>query len=483
MKEAFRRTVVGGALVALVAVTAVLFYGLQLGAIGTAYKAKVVCSGVFVSQRDVGSLLDTDLSADDLAILRYVDVQVDRESREVTAALFGLVGRKAAYREGQGCVVVHGEAANPATPRAVGSPERSRDQTVVDTLATRDGLPPALDQSRLDAALEWAFSEPDPASLRRTRAVVLVHKGRIVGERYARGFTKDTPLLGWSMTKGVINALVGVLVKEGKIALDDAVPVPEWRGSSDPRRKITFDHLLRMTSGLQFKEDYSNPLADVTYMLLGVPDMAAYAAAKPVEAEPGARWSYSSGTTNIIAYAIRQVVGDSSYLEFPRRALFDRLGMTSALMETDAAGTFVGSSFMYATARDWARLGLLYLYDGVWSGQRVLPEGWVAYTRSPAPNVPDPQYGAHVWLQVPKEYRCGSTGRSLPADTFHAIGHEGQFVTIIPSRELVLVRLGFTRYPCAWDHPQFVQLALEGIADGKPANASLQGTRPGTARR
>lgn len=483
MKKAYKRAVVGVAVVALVVAIAVLFYGLQLGAIGTAYKAKVVCSGIFVSQRDAGSLLDTDLSADDLAILRHVDVQVDRESREVTAALFGLAGRRAVYREGQGCVVIHRKAANPATPRAVGSTERLRDQeAVVDALATRDRPPPALDQSRLDAALEWAFSEPDPASLRRTRAVVLVYKGRLVGERYAHGFTKDTPLLGWSMTKGVINALVGVLVKEGKIALGDAVPIPEWRGSSDPRRKITFDHLLRMTSGLQFNEDYSNPLADVTYMLFGVPDMAAYAAAKPVEAEPGARWSYSSGTTNIIAYAIRQVIGDSSYLEFPRRALFDRLGMTSALMETDAAGTFVGSSFMYATARDWARLGLLYLYDGVWLGQRVLPEGWVAYTRSPAPNAPDRQYGAHMWLQIPKEYRCGSDDRSLPADTFHAIGHEGQFVTIIPSRELVLVRLGFTRYPCAWDHQQFVQLALEAIADGKPANTSLQGTRQRTAR-
>lgn len=478
MRKAYKRAVVGVVVVALVVATAVLFYGLRLGAIGTAYKAKVVCSGIFVSRRDTGSLLDIDLSADDLAILRHIDVQVDRESREVMAALFGLAGRRAVHREGQGCVVIHREAANPATPRAVGFPERLRDQeTVVDTLATRDGLPLALDQNRLDAALEWAFSEPDPASLRRTRAVVLVHKGRIVGERYARGFTKDTPLLGWSMTKGIINALVGVLVKEGKIALGDAVPIPEWRGSSDPRRKITFDHLLRMTSGLQFNEDYSNPLADVTYMLFGVPDMAAYAAAKPVEAEPGARWSYSSGTTNIIAYAIRQVIGDSSYLEFPRRALFDRLGMASALMETDAAGTFVGSSFMYATARDWARLGLLYLYDGVWLGQRVLPEGWVAYTRSPALNAPDRQYGAHMWLQIPKEYRCGSDGRSLPADTFHAIGHEGQFVTIIPSRELVLVRLGLTRYPCAWDHQQFVQLALEAIAGGKPANASLQGTR------
>lgn len=482
MKNAYKWAVVGVAVVTLV-VTIAGFYGLQLAAIGTAYKAKIICSGIFVSRREARSLLDTDLSADDLALLRYIDVQVDRESREVTAAFFGLAGRKAVYREGQGCAVMHTETANPATQRAGGSSERLRDhEVVIDAIATRDRLPRAMDRSRLDGALEWAFSEPDPAFLRRTRAVVVIYKHRLVAERYAPGFTKDTPLPGWSMTKSVINALVGVLVKEGKISLGDAVPIPEWRRSGDPRRKITFDHLLRMTSGLQFNENQSNPLADVTYMLLGVPDVGAYAAAKPFEAEPGARWSYSSGTTNIIAYAIRQIVGDSSYLEFPRRALFDRVGMTSAVMETDAAGTFVGSSFMYATARDWARLGLLYLYDGVWSGQRVLPEGWVAYTRSPAPNAPDQQYGAHVWLQIPKEYRCGSESRSLPPDTFHAIGHEGQFVTIIPSRELVLVRLGFTRYPCAWDHQQFVHLVLEAIADGKPANTSLQGTRQGPAR-
>jgi CubicO group peptidase (beta-lactamase class C family) len=204
-------------------------------------------------------------------------------------------------------------------------------------------------------------------------------------------------------------------------------------------------------------------------MLLGAQDAAAYAIAKPLEAQPGTRWSYSSGTTNVIAYAIRQIVGDSDYAEFPRRELFERLGMTSAVMETDAAGTFVGSSFMYATARDWARLGLLYLRDGVWAGQRILPEGWVEYTRTPAPNAAEDQYGAHFWLRIPKEFRCGSNGPPLPADAFHAIGHEGQFVTIVPSRDLVIVRLGFTRYPCAWDHRKFVNLILGAIGNESPA--------------
>jgi CubicO group peptidase (beta-lactamase class C family) len=336
---------------------------------------------------------------------------------------------------------------------------------MTDDVAGR-GTAPATLEHRLAAPVAWAFSEPDPAVPRRTRAVVIVHKGRLIAERYGPGFTKDTPLLGWSMTKTVVNALVGILVEQGKMSPGDPVPIREWSGAGDPRGKITVDHLLRMTSGLQFREDYGDPLADVIYMLLGVPDAAAYAASKPLEAEPGTRWKYSSGNTNILAYAIRQVVGEAGYAEFPRRALFDRIGMTSAVMETDASGTFVGSSFMYATARDWARLGLLYLQDGVWAGRRILPEGWVRYTRSPTPSASRQQFGAHVWLQGG---RYGRGGHRLPADTFHAIGHEGQFVTVIPSRDVVIVRLGLTRYHRAWPHGQFVNMVLDALADDAPA--------------
>ncbi len=483
MKTLYRRAIMGIVVVALGAAITVPFYGVRLAAIGTAYTAKILCSGVFVSQRDPQSILGSDLSADDLSILRNIDVKVDRGLQEVTASLFGFAKRKAVHNKGRGCTVDLGDVAKSATPRHDGSLDRVPGQrAVTDQIEAVDKLAPELDQGRLNTALDWAFSEPNPVLPRRTRAVVVVHKGRIAAERYAQGFTKETALIGWSMAKSVVNGLVGILVKEGKISLRDTVPIAAWQGTGDPRRNITWDQLMRMSSGLQFDEDYDNPLADVTYMLLGVPDAAAYAAAKPLEAEPGVRWSYSSGTTNVIAYAIRQVVGDSNYLEFPRRALLGELGMTSAVIETDAAGTFVGSSFMYATARDWARFGLLYLYDGVWLGKRILPEGWVAYTRTPVPSAPEQQYGAHFWLHIPMEYRCGSEDRRpLPADVFHAIGHEGQFVTIIPSRELVLVRLGLTRSPCAWNHHAFVDLVLAAIADGKPANTALQGMRHKTA--
>ena len=450
-------------MVALAVAIAALAYALRLAAIGTAYAAKILCSGIFVSQRDAASLLDTDVAADGLSFLRSLDVRVDRGAREVTATFFGFAARKAVYREGRGCAVLHAGVAELA-PRSEGSPNRAREErAVVDELDAVGRLPPEVDRRRLDAALEWAFADADPARPRRTRAVVVLYKGRLVAERYAVPFTKDTPLAGWSMAKSVVNALVGILVKEGKMSLRDPASIPQWRGSNDPRGRITLEQLLRMSSGLQFHENYSNPLADVTYMLFGAPDAAAYAAAMPLEAEPGTHWSYSSGTTNIITYAIRQIVGDSGYLEFPRRALFDRLGMRSAVMETDAAGIFVGSSFMYATARDWARFGELYLRDGMWEGRRILPEGWVAYTRTPAPNAPDQRYGAHFWLRTSAGQGCRNEAPPYPADAFHAVGYEGQYITIIPSRELVIVRLGLTRYACAWDQQRFVDLVSKAL--------------------
>ncbi len=315
----------------------------------------------------------------------------------------------------------------------------------------------------MQAALDWAFSEPDPEHLRRTRAVVIVYKGQIVGERYAAGFDKNTPLIGWSMTKSVMNALVGILVGQGKLSLTDQVKVPEWQEPINGRSEITLNHLLHMSSGLDFDEDYKTPLTDATYMLLRVPDMAAYAANKKLAAEPGSRWSYSSGTTNIISRIIRRTVGESDYLSFPRRALFEPLGMNSAVMEPDASGTFVGSSFMYATARDWGQFGQLYLQNGIWKGKRILPEGWVEYTMTSAPQAPYQEYGAHFWLKIPKQYASGGYINRLPEDAFHAVGHEGQFVTIIPSSDLVIVRLGLSRFASAWQHDKFVSKVLEAI--------------------
>jgi len=447
--------------VLLVALTLGLWRAHDIVTLGVAYKAKMVCSGIFVSARELNAVV-ADLQIDDLAMLERIGVSVDLPTRTVTASAFGLITRRAVSRDGLGCALVL-DGLTPPQP-AASTPDASGLRVPVQRI---DEMPESTkhegtERGELDLVVDRAFSEPDLMRPRRTLAVVVVHRGQIIAERYGAGVRPDTPQIGWSMTKSVMNALVGILVKDRRLTVRAPAPIPDWHTPDDPRRAITLDDLLRMRSGLRFDEDMSNPSADVMRTLLGVDDAARYATDKNLTDAPGTRWHYSSGTTNIISRAIRNVLADDElYWRFPRQALFDRIGMTSAVLETDAAGTFVGSSYMYATARDWARFGLLYAQDGVWNGERILADGWVKYTTSPAPADPERRYGAHFWLEIPDEYRGPHEG--VPADAFHAAGHEGQFVTIVPSRQLVIVRLGRTRRPKAWDHSAFVADVLAAL--------------------
>lgn len=445
-------------LVVLVSAALALAHGTQLIGIGAAYKAKMLCSEVFVAGRDVQEVV-ADLEIDDLEVLRIIKDSVDRKGMTSTASFFGLVKRTAEYREGRGCSILFGSR-NESRLREVRRGDLQQAHGTGVASNSPEDLPTDLNL-QLAAAIAAAFEEPDAAHLRRTRAIVVVHSGRVVAERYAPGFGPDTPLPGWSMTKSVLSALVGVVAHQHDVSLDASVPIAEWQGPGDPRASISWRHLLNMSSGLRFDEELANPLADATRMLLAERDMAAFAARKDLLATPGTRWQYSSGSSNIVSLALRNLLGEEEYRGFPRRALFDRIGMSSALIESDASGTLVGSSFMYATARDWARFGMLYLRNGIWNGERILPEGWVGFTTTPAPADTREAYGAHFWLSVPDEYNAGSV--RLPPDAFHAVGHEGQFVTVIPSRDVVVVRLGRTRYAHAWDHGVFVQTVLRTV--------------------
>ena len=469
MKTYTKRILWGVVVVVLLLIGCGLFYVLPMAAVGAGYKAKILCSGVFVSKRDAESVLNEDLA---LASMKLIDARVDQEARTATATAFGgLVTRKAIFREGLGATLVVGISEEELRAQAVGdlatAPPNQQDLPwPTGDLITSEEPPAGVDLQKLADALDKAFSEPYPDRPRLTRAVVVVYDGQIVAERYAPGFTRDTPLLGWSMTKSVTNALVGILVGQGKLAVDEPAPVPEWSGPDDPRGAITLDQMLRMSSGLEFGEIYEDPRSDVCLMLFSVRDAAAYAADKPLETDPGGKWYYSSGTTNIISRIVRHAVGGThaDYFAFPRRALFDRIGMRSAVIEPDPAGTFVGSSYMYATARDWARFGLLYLQDGVWEGERILPEGWVDYSRKPTPGSDRGVYGAHFWLNptgTPAE--LAEPAQRLPADLYQCSGHEGQSVTIIPSRNTVIVRLGLTQDPEAWNLDSFIVDVLEAV--------------------
>lgn len=418
---------------------------LELLNLGAAYKAKLLCSSVFVAGRDEGAVLDEDLAVEDLWPLRWLPVRLSREQGRVIAGVPLIARQTAVFRPGLGCVLTHG-GSFPVTGAGPVSPSRTS---------------PVVDQSNLDNVLDWAFAEPDAEHRRRTRAVVVMQDGRVVGERYAAGFGSETPLAGWSLAKLVVNAMAGIAVGQGRVRIDAPLDLPEWRG--DERAGITLGQLLQMSSGLAFTEEYGDPLQDVTRMLMLEPDAGAFAAGKPLVARPGSRWYYASGTSNIISRYLRSVLGSAEYDEFPRRALFGPLGMDSAVLEQDAAGHFVSSSFMYATARDWARLGQLYLQGGEWEGRRLLPKGWVEASVLPAPAAPDQEYGSHIWLKVPDSYRR-KPPLAVPADAFHAIGFEGQFITVIPSRRAVLVRLGLTRAVGAWPQDEFIGRVLAALA-------------------
>ncbi|WP_455731115.1 serine hydrolase domain-containing protein, partial [Burkholderia stabilis] len=289
---------------------------------------------------------------------------------------------------------------------------------------------------------------------------------QVIAERYAPGISADTPLPGWSMTKTVTAALVGMLVAQHKLSPDASALLPEWRGNGDPRAAITLDELLRMTSGLRFNEDYDDPLSDVAVMLFTQPDTARFASAKPLVAAPGTRWDYSSGTSAIVARVMREAMAGSEadYLAFPRRALFAPLDMRSAVFEPDASGTLGSPSYLYASARDWARFGQLLLQDGEWNGQRLLPQGWVRYLTRATPLSPRQEFGAHLWVKVPEPFNDRDPHAiAMPADAFHAVGHEGQFVSVVPSRQLVVVRLGLSRPESAWNHEAFLARVLDAV--------------------
>jgi CubicO group peptidase (beta-lactamase class C family) len=315
----------------------------------------------------------------------------------------------------------------------------------------------------VQAVVDRAFQEPNPSRLRRTHAVVVVHDGDIVAERYARGVGPDTPLPGWSMAKSVLNALVGILIDEGRLSIESKELLPVWR-SPDARAVISLEDLLRMRSGLRFSEMYSNPWSDVLWMLFNAPDAAGYAASRPLRAPPGSVWSYTSGTTNILSSIVRRTVGESAYPSWPRRALFDRIGMTSAVVERDASGTFIFSSFMLATARDWARYGQLWADGGQCGDRAILSRDWTRFSTTPTVQSADGRFGAHWWLKLNPEIGGDDpVAASIASDAFFAIGHEGQTLTVIPSRRLVIVRLGAAIYIDAWNQAEFVAAIQDAV--------------------
>ncbi len=415
----------------------------------TGNAAKRMCSCVYIADRTAESVAEND---NNFSILSYADATVDKSQKIATATVFGMAKQVAVYREGLGCALVSegydidrlqattASALQASLPMAATSTWPMGNQLI-------DSLLPAFDKTKLNAAMAAAFEKP----ANKTRAVVVLKDGQLIGEQYATGFDKDTPILGWSMTKSITSALVGILVKEGKIKINEPVDIPEWK--EDERSAITMNNLLQMSSGLKWGEVYTT-ISDVTKMLGLEGDMYQQAISVPLEVAPDTKFYYSSGTTNIVAGLLKkQFDRVEDYWAFAHMALLDKIGMHSAVMEPDASGTFVGSSYCFATPRDWAKFGQLYLNDGVWQGERILPEGWVDYSRTPA-NASEKGYGAFFWLNADGQLA------DVPKDMYACNGFQGQRVFILPSQNLVVVRMGLSDVG-AFDFNEFLKEIIE----------------------
>jgi len=407
------------------------FFPPELFRVGTAYAAKIVCSNTFIAGRDPAEVLAKDVQAPGHPLLKYVSFEKGDDS--ITTRLFGFTAVETAlYRPGLGCAIL---------------PDGNIDAARAVALATV----PKVETSDLEWPLGDEVSKPLSAPVQALlndaalagpdmRAIVVVKDGRIIGERYGAGFSETTPLMGWSMTKTVTAALAGIRIGEGKLAYDQAGLFPAW---TDDRAKIKVSDLMAMQSGLDLEETYGD-VNDVTRMLFLEPDQARFVEGKPLEAQPGEKWEYTTGSAVLLSRVWMNTFTDpKEALAYPRKALFDRIGMTSAVMEPDEAGTYSGGSLMYATARDWARFGMLLAGNGMWDEEQVLPPEFMSRVSTPTTLSGGVYTGGMAWKMASGE-RKGEGVAAIPADTYWANGHDGQSLAIVPSERLVVLRLGLT---------------------------------------
>lgn len=420
------------------ATAAVIFRPDRAVRVATGFVAHNLCVKAFVSGLDPKAAFAEVSDRGGIRRLRYLlGYRLDATAKTVEASTLGLFRSRAAFHEGQGCIVLHGSQ----QPYLLRSDLQALKVPKTPPLLPDIAGPAVVEPSdpALKAALDHAFEEPAAPPFRRTKAVVVVHDGRVIAERYAAGVGVDTPLLGFSMTKAVVNALIGILTQQGLVTPSMPAPIPEWRAASDPRREIEVEHLMRMTSGLALDE--TNSGFDPSSRMSLHDDMAGFAVKAGLIAPPGTRWHYSSATTQLLARIVRDSVGGPEQtLAFAWRELFNPLGMRNVTLEFDGVGTLQGSSWMLASARDWARFGLLYLHDGVVGGKRLLHEDWVDFCIAASPGS---DYAAGFWTNRSEHENAKARVRlGIPHDAFFASGDLGQRIVILPSHNLVIVRLG-----------------------------------------
>ena len=419
---------------------AIVWYAWPRFPLISGYGAKNMASAYFLQHRSKADILKEDLNDFPFSLGTFI---INESDSSVTGSVWGLANRKAIYRKGIGSTLVNDFTEQEIKARSFNLPPKPlvngdtavwpNGDIIVDT------IPAGVNNTLLQQAVSNVMLDSPGNKPAYTRAVLVIYDGQIVSEKYAPGFNEHTVMLGWSVSKSLIAAMIGVLVKEGKLKLDAPAPVLEWKNTA--KENITLKQLLQQTTGLDFKEEYTGP-SEVTNMLFNRGDMAAFTAGLPLKYKPGTIFNYSSGNTNILSRMIRQTVGEKDYAGFVYR-FFHKINMYSVILEPDASGTYIGSSYSYATARDFARFGLLYYNNGRWNNEQVLPVEWVKESTIASEADERKHYGYQFWLNgYDKESPSQRWYPDAPSDMFFADGYGGQDIYIIPSKKLVVVRLG-----------------------------------------
>jgi CubicO group peptidase (beta-lactamase class C family) len=396
------------------------------------FASKSVASGHFIDNRSLETIQKGD---NDIDKVDWATNEINDLEKFATSTVYGFKERKAIYREGLGATLINDDF-DVSKPYNV--PKRTKLENNLPfpygNNEPKDTVFSNINYEKLNAAVGNAFDKKGIKD-KRTRSVIVIYKDKIIAEKYDTGFKKNSKILGWSMTKSLTATYFGILQKQGKIDISKPAPIAEWK--NDERKSITINDLLHMNSGLEWEENYSK-ICDATKMLFVEEDMTRSQIHKPLVGKPNNTWNYSSGTTNLLSGILRkQFKTHQDYLDFWYNSLFDKIGMNSALVENDMAGNFVGSSYGWATTRDWAKFGLLYLHKGIWNGEQLFDESWAKYVATPT-NTSNGRYGGQFWLNA------GGYFPDVPRDMYYASGYQGQMVAIFPSHDLVIVRMGLS---------------------------------------
>ncbi len=419
----------------------------------TGHSSKYLCSCTFGSGRQAEDIINFDLNFSPISWAKY---DIDYQNKKVTSTVFGMKANTAIFREGFGCTLLADYTEEELLKQQFPKSKKELYNDLLFDLSALTAKQKAM-QKKVLKAIAPEFIEKDSLLPKNTTAITVAYDGKLIAEQYRKDFDYNTPLLGWSMTKSITSTLVGILVKEGDLDVHAPVDIPSWQG--DERKNITLHHLLQMTSGLEWDENYTR-LSSAVSMLYKEGDMYDYVIQSKLAHAPGTHWYYSSGTSNILSGIIKnQFDNDRSYWLFPYESLFDKLGMSSAWIEPDASGMYAGSSYCFATARDWTRYGLLYYNQGIWQGDTIVSPAWVNYTKSTSKAIPKGRYGAHWWLNIGKDGEYPLPG--ITNEVFYCKGYQGQRIYVIPSKKLVITRFGKTFNEDAFKEVDFLKRVFD----------------------